>query len=228
VIRTAFLFTQMACAINPGVHSAYFKMLSVFMKACGLTDTGLLALSKLGMCEAPRTLLDTKDKLAALDEVMVQRQAAHGIPFIMFDNLNFKIRRTQHDYTLPVLMFETVATYDHSAVDGLTHAQKLELFTPELLYMESPKNRAYKEAVELVVCTVVAGVASAVPGLDWLQKMLPKHHGHAYKDTASNRTMIHTEPVICLNEMDLNNMIDILSRLQDRWGANAEVCDDNL
>ena len=42
--------------------------------------TGVLALSKLGVCEAPRTLLDTKDKLAALDEVMVQQQAAHGIP----------------------------------------------------------------------------------------------------------------------------------------------------
>jgi hypothetical protein len=65
VIQAAFLFTQMACAINPGVHSAYFKMLSVFLKACGLTDTGVLALSKLGVCEAPRTLLDTKDKLAA-------------------------------------------------------------------------------------------------------------------------------------------------------------------
>jgi hypothetical protein len=186
----------------------------------------VLALSKLGVCEAPRTLLDTKDKLAALDEVMVQQQAAHGIPFVMFDNVNFKIMRTQHDYTLPVLMFETVATYDHSAVDGLAHDKKLELFTPDLLYMDAPKNKEYKAAVELVVCTVVAGVASAVPGLQWLQKMLPKHHGHAYTDTASNRTVIHTEPVICLNEMDLNNMIDILSRLQDRWVPIAYVYDD--
>ena len=60
------------------------------------------------------------------------------------------------------------------------------------------------------------GLASAIPGLEWLQKVLPSHHDHAFKDSASNRSMIHTEPVICLNEMDLNNMIDILSRLQDR------------
>jgi hypothetical protein len=73
VIQTAFLYTQMVCSINSRLHSAYFKMLSVFLKTCGLTDTGLLALSKLGMCEAPRTLLDTKDNLAVLDEVMALR-----------------------------------------------------------------------------------------------------------------------------------------------------------
>ena len=102
VIQAAFLYTQMACSINPRIHSAYLKMLSVFLKTCGLTDTGLLALSKLGMCEAPRTLLNTKDNLAVLDEVMVKQQAAHGIFFAMFDNLNYKIKQTQLDYTLPV------------------------------------------------------------------------------------------------------------------------------
>lgn len=45
--------------------------------------------------------------------------------------------------------------------------------------------------------------------LKWLRKVLPNHHEHAFKDTASNRTMIHTE-------MGVNNMIDILTRLQDR------------
>ena len=82
--------------------------------------------------------------------------------------------------------------------------------------MEAPKNSEYKAAVKLVVCTVLAGMGSAIPGLEWLRKVLPNHHEHAFKDTASNRTMIHTEPVMCLNEMDVNNMIDILTRLQDR------------
>jgi hypothetical protein len=216
VIQTAFLYTQLACSINPRIHSSYFKMLSVFLKTCGLTDTGLLALSKLGMCEAPRTLLNTKDNLAVLDEVMVKQQAAHGVFFAMFDNLNYKIMRTQLDYTLPVLLFETVATYDHSAVDGFTHDEKLDLFTADLLYMEAPNNTKYKAAVKQVVCTVLADVASAVPGLQWLRKVLPIHHEHVFKDTASNRTVIHTEPVMCLNEMDINNMIEILTRLQDR------------
>jgi len=34
VIQTAFLYTQMACSINSHIHSAYFKMLSVFLKTC--------------------------------------------------------------------------------------------------------------------------------------------------------------------------------------------------
>jgi len=71
-----------------------------------LSDTGLLALSMLGMCEAPRKLLNTKDSLA----VLVKQQAAHGIFFAMFDNLNYNIMQTHLDYTLPVLQFETVAT----------------------------------------------------------------------------------------------------------------------
>jgi hypothetical protein len=50
VIQTASIFAQMACAVNPTVNSGYFKMISVFLKTCGLTDSGLLALSKLGVC----------------------------------------------------------------------------------------------------------------------------------------------------------------------------------
>ena len=43
--------------------------------------------------------------------------------------------------------------------------RELELFTPDLLYMDVHNNEEYKAAVELVVCTVVAGVISAVPRL---------------------------------------------------------------
>ena len=150
VIQTAFIFAQMACAVNPTVNSGYFKMISVFLKTCGLTDSGLLALSKLGVCAAPRTLLDTKDKLAALDEVMVKEQAAYRLFHVIFDNLNFKIHRTQFNSTLPVLLFATVPTYQHSVLDGLAHNEKIKLFTPELLFMNAPVNAKYKEAVELV------------------------------------------------------------------------------
>jgi hypothetical protein len=72
-----------------------------------LSDTGLLALSMLGMCKAPRKLLNTKDSLA----VLVKQQAAHGIFFAMFDNLNYNIMQTHLDYTLPVLQFETVEAH---------------------------------------------------------------------------------------------------------------------
>jgi hypothetical protein len=67
-----------------------------------------------------------------------------------------------------------------------------------------------------VQCRAVHGAGRRGLRLQWLRKVLPNHHEHAFKDTASNRTMIHTEPVMCLNEMDVNNMIDILTRLQDR------------
>jgi hypothetical protein len=43
--------------------------------------------------------------------------------------------------------------------------RELELFTPDLLYMDVHNNEEYKAAVELLVCTVVAGVFSAVPRL---------------------------------------------------------------
>ena len=109
----------------------------------------------------PRTILDTKDKLATLDEVMVKEQAAYGLFHVIFDNLNFKIHRTQFDYTLPVLLFETVPTYQHSVLDGLAHDEKLKLFTPELLFMNAPINAKYKKAVELVACT---GLRRCCPG----------------------------------------------------------------
>jgi hypothetical protein len=60
-----------------------------------------------------------------------------------------------------------------------------------------------------VQCRAVHGAGRRGLRLQWLRKVLPNHHEHAFKDTASNRTMIHTE-------MDVNNMIDILTRLQDR------------
>ena len=60
-----------------------------------------------------------------------------------------------------------------------------------------------------VQCRAVHGAGRRGLRLQWLRKVLPSHHEHAFKDTASNRTMIHTE-------MDVNNMIDILTRLQDR------------
>ena len=143
-------------------------------------------------------IVDPIDKIAGLSKLFFAELAKKGNTLynVMPDIVS---RLSDSEVGIEEEAFRTVMRY----IIGLIKKDKLQ--------------ESLVEKLCHVVCTVVAGVASAVPGLEWLEQMLPKHHGHAFKDTASNRTMIHTEPVICLNEMDLNNMIDILCRLQDRW-----------
>ena len=107
----------------------------------------------LGLGENYSSFHNTRNWLAAVDELVVQKQAKLGICHIIFDNLDIHIRKTHH-LTLPILMFEKFPTFHLSNCDGKDMLSTLELFRPDILDLNSEENRVEREHFLSVVHTI--------------------------------------------------------------------------
>ena len=116
--------------------------------------------------------------LAAIDELVVKKQAAWGVCHIIFDNMDLYIKELHH-LTLPVLIFELYPTFHLPNDDEKSWSATLGLFRREILNLNSPENYDLKNHFLLVVKTVLANdICSEIPQLKWVAKVLEKHHEH--------------------------------------------------
>ena len=116
VISVATLFMDIASRINPK-SNVLKKIRAVFLQACGLNETGLQILSKLGDSIAPCSLPRLRTELPIKDEHMVKNIAKTCGIAIAFDNLDRKVNRVLQHQSLPILLCRDIPTY----VEELDH-----------------------------------------------------------------------------------------------------------
>ena len=72
MISTAKIYMDIASKVNPKKLSTFKKLHGIILQLCGLNDTGVTILSKLGVSTCPQNLLSTRNDLAVYDEQMVK------------------------------------------------------------------------------------------------------------------------------------------------------------
>ena len=171
----------------------------------------------LGACESYSSIYNMRTKLAAIEELMVKKQAAWGICQIIFDNMDLHIKQLHH-LTLPVLIFEMYPTFHLPNDDEKSWFQTLNLFTNEILDLNAPRNLEEKNHFLFVVKTVLANeICREVPQLKWISNWFEKHHPHKHSNTASSRSHIHVEPPKPLDEKKTSDMTSLLDDFVDRY-----------
>ena len=218
VIFTAKIYILIASAINPSVNNTYHKLLSVILQSCGLSHTGITVLHKLGECEAVRSLLDTKVKLAVKDEINVQKLARNSIAAIVFDNMDKKLCKVIQHNTLPVLLFRNVlAVVSGDTSDSTSLKDVVADMDKDFLLLNSPKNKKEKEGFMVVLYTVLSDICSSIPYFEWAVDIFPLSHQHAFKETSALKTERHIDTTLNIAGMKTGDVIRILSKLQWRY-----------
>ena len=218
VIFTAKIYILIASAINPSVNNTYHKLLSVILQSCGLSHTGITVLHKLGECEAVRSLLDTKVKLAVKDEINVQTLARNSIAAIVFDNMDKKLCKVIQHNTLPVLLFRNVlAVVSGDTSDSTSLKDVVADMDKDFLLLNSPKNKKEKEGFMVVLYTVLSDICSTIPYFEWAADIFPLSHQHAFKETSALKTERHIDTTLNIAGMKTGDVIRILSKLQWRY-----------
>ena len=138
VISVATLFMDIASRINPK-SNVLKKIRGVVLQACGLNETGLQILSKLGDSIGPRSLLNLRTELAIKDEHMVKYIAKTCGIAIAFDNLDRKVNRVLQHQSLPVLLCRDIPEYvDQLDNVTLSLEQVMSKFTTDYFLLDNP------------------------------------------------------------------------------------------
>ena len=113
-------------------------------------------LNWLGLCENYSTIYTMRNWLAAVDELVVRKQASWGVTHIIFDNMDIKINQLHH-LTLPVLMFELFPTFHLPNNDEKSFQDTLNLFALDILDMDSVTNQTDKDHFLMAVLFNIRG-----------------------------------------------------------------------
>ena len=147
VIRTANIYMSISSQIAPSKNNTFKKLQSVILQSCGLNDTGLTVLSRLGDTLTPQRLRDTRIQLAVQDEENV-RAMCKGLSIAMvIDNLDKSVNKVLQHQTLPLLLLRDVPEEYFSLDDSKkTLEEVLNCFTEEYFLLDTPRHSEEKKA----------------------------------------------------------------------------------
>ena len=174
----------MQIASKQNYHMNTFKKLyGLFLQACGTTDIGLGATSKLGDTLGPRRMLDVRTDLAVHSEEQIKEHSKKLSIAMVIDNLDRKVKHVLQHQTLPVLLCKDV----QSQIKGLSNERKtvfeaIDGFTLDFFLMNSPGNTGEKEAFMEVTKTVLANLCKSLNGCKIVSKLFPFCHDHPLKE----------------------------------------------
>ena len=138
--------------MNPNHTNTFKKLQGIILQSCGLNDTGLTVLSKLGFTTSPQQLLNTRTQLAIYDETQVKAMAKQKFTVIVLDNLDREVKKVLQHQTLPVFLSRDVPhEYLSLSDENKSLDEVMASFTPEFFSFESPCHVAEKEAFLQVV-----------------------------------------------------------------------------
>ena len=200
VYFVATCFSLLACQSDHKHNSAFFKLITLVMKACGCTKDLMNCFNQMGLCESYQSVAKLRTFLAEADEIAITKQASLGVCHIIFDNMDIYVK-TLHQLTLPLLMFELHPTSNFPKDDALSMEDSIKLFTPEILNLNSDKYKCEKDHFLEVVHTVIARkICGKIKGLEWIKGLFDEHYNHPYSQTACSQTILHIEPPKALDE----------------------------
>ena len=105
MISTAKIYMDIASKVNPKKLSTFKKLHGIILQSCGLNDTGVTILSKLGVSTCPQKL-STRNDLAVYDEEMVKNLAKGTFIATAIDNLDREVKNVPQQQTLPVYLLK--------------------------------------------------------------------------------------------------------------------------
>ena len=146
VIRTAILYMNISWQLN-SKNNAFQKVKGIFLQSCGLTETGVTALAKMGEIPSMRTLSNLKTVLAIEDEVFMRSIAEKTHNIVVMDNLDKLVNKTLTHKTLPVILSRKI----EPSLQFLDNNRKslddtMQQFNIDYFLMNSQENDEDKEA----------------------------------------------------------------------------------
>ena len=155
VIGTAMIYMYMSSRMN-NRNTAFLKLQGILLQSCGLNETGLQAMSKLGECSSVRTLLDTRTDLAIKDETRVKAMAKKYHIAIVLDNVDRLLKHVVQHQTLPMLLCRDVpGDFYEKDRTRKTLEEAKEYYTGDFFYLDSPRNEQEKESFMLVIMSKI-------------------------------------------------------------------------
>ena len=147
VIQTAKIYMSISSQIAPNRNTTFKKLQSIVLQSCGLNDTGLTVLSRLGETLTPHRLRDTRILLAVKDEENV-REMSKGLSIAMvIDNLDKSVNKVLQHQTLPLLLCRDVPEEYFTLDDTKKPLEEvLNCFTEEFFLLDSPHHSEEKNA----------------------------------------------------------------------------------
>ena len=213
VIELAFFFSTLAESVS--IHNkALKKIKSISMRSSGLTNAGLDSLSAVGVAETSRTFRNDRDLLASISEEIVKQYAKNQTAQFTFDNLDICINKIQHHLTLNFLEFEKKDT-SKLRTDSKTRDEMLVFFSLETLLLKSKENEEMFEHFQYVTaCTLARLFGKEIAGMEWLRSAFPDHYQHKNSATAAQKSLMHVEKPMYLQETKNSDMFKIMENLQ--------------
>ena len=128
-------------------NNTFLKLNGIFLQSCGLTETGITVLNKLGESAGVKTLRTTRTQLAIADEIYMKNPAKMSSIAIVLDNLDTKVNNVLQHQTLPVLLSRSVPQkYDCLPENRKSVEEAMQYFKPEFLDLDCLENSGEKKS----------------------------------------------------------------------------------
>ena len=147
VIQTAKTYMSIVSQLSPNRNTSFKKLQSIILQSCGLNDTGLSILSRLGETLHPTKLRDTRIQLAVEDEKNVKKMAKGLHIGMVIDNLDKSVNKVLQHQTLPLLLCREVPV-DYISLDDFKKPleEVMDCFTEDFFLLDSPCHSEEKKA----------------------------------------------------------------------------------
>lgn len=211
VMELAFTFANLAESVS-SENRALKKIKSICLKSSGLTNAGLDSLATVGAAETSRSFRNDRDLLASISEEIVKQYARKFTPQFCFDNLDICINKVPHHLTLNFLEFEQDATLGLNT-ESKSLEEMLEFFTLNTLLIQSDPTM-FEHFQSVTALTLARLFGKEVKGMEWMRSCSPKHYTHPNSNTSSQKSLLHTDKPMYLQETKNSEMLKIMENLQ--------------
>ena len=175
VIKIGFHFSQLAVSVNDKL-STVSKVKCLGLKSGGLSKEALDTAAVSGMTQSSRCVAEQRDFLAGISWELIATHSKKYPHQSTMDNLDFNRNGILHHMTLAYIEIEQECT-NHLSTKGMSYEETLNLFSPDLLLINSERNREAKEQIDKVVAITLGRIfAREIPELKWMLKLLPNHY----------------------------------------------------
>ena len=228
VIELSFSFASLAESCS-SQNKALKKIKSICMKTNGMTNAGLDHEAASGAAESSRSFRNDRDLVASFQEEIVKNYAKSGTAQFTFDNLDIRINNIQHHLTLNFLEFEQADTSEFNT-DSKSLEEMLGFFCLESVLLRSESNQEmFRHFQFLTAHSLGRLLGGEIPGMEWLKSVHPKHYEHLNSSTSSNKSLMHVDKPMYLQETKNSEMFRIMNNLQLEYlNMIGEQADDKV
>ena len=212
VLRIATCFANLCYLVNRDIN-AVVKLRSLTEQMDGMTNLGLDILADLGLGQCARTLSNHRDLFAEVGVEVMNSTAAEYPLQSTVDNCDLQ---NEH-LTLETIEKETIDT-SHLSTAKLSKQEALDMFTKDMLLMNTEENKAEKEHFQYLVAVGIGKVlALRRQHAKKLGEFLPDHHLHQNSSRNLSPALTFIMKPYALQETRNPDTIKLLIKMQRQY-----------